>query len=548
MGDKDLEQIMATEWQEARKGFHYPQLPYPKLVENIPNGSIDISSMQIQVSEPFIKGFKQHGIQESEAMNEVLTHELLHFMKYPGSVLNVLRLQKAAQGITDGNKISELRQAFTEVQTNLYMVNEKKHPATAKMRKAHGLTEGDTFGRIMYGLYQEASGQDFGVKLAKEEKSLVDKLKEIPFSDKESELDNFREFARIMKDYQPPQQQNKDGSKQNKEGEGQEQRGQGEGNNANMFTNNQLREGLRQFAQECDSPEEYQEIVSQVLQEKEKGEEREGFAPASGIHAGTDRGITLIASSLYSALAEKYSIPIRKRPLHKNGGLHPHSHKEFSVSDSISEVDPFSAPGILPGITKKWVRKEGEVHSDCEAVPNSILVVDNSPSMFQREGENHGVPPNQRVYPHIVGATAIANAYLDNDGKVAVYSFGSRGYFVNFTREKDQVHEALRIYSLNGGTTFNPKFLEETLKQNEETFDISVVSDMEISNLDRFVSTVLGIPQTHRVHLLYTNPQSGHLSSLRETFGKSENVAILPITSDRDIPYIVMGELKKSVR
>src|SRR3989344_1945123 len=89
MGDKDLEQIMATEWQEARKGFHYPQLPYPKLVENIPNGSIDISSMQIQVSEPFIKGFKQHGIQESEAMNEVLTHELLHFMKYPGSVLNV---------------------------------------------------------------------------------------------------------------------------------------------------------------------------------------------------------------------------------------------------------------------------------------------------------------------------------------------------------------------------------------------------------------------------------------------------------------------------
>jgi len=110
------------------------------------------------------KGFEEHGIVPEESLNEVLTHELTHFMKFPGNVLNVLRLQKSAQGIADGHKVSELRSAFTEAQTNIYMLNERKHPATAKMRKAYGLPEGDGFGKVMYGLYQEVSGQDLGVE------------------------------------------------------------------------------------------------------------------------------------------------------------------------------------------------------------------------------------------------------------------------------------------------------------------------------------------------------------------------------------------------
>ncbi|MEM3113428.1 MAG: hypothetical protein QXI33_03330 [Candidatus Pacearchaeota archaeon] len=146
MTNESLRQIIGKEWQKVRKRFHYPQLPLPELVDNIPNGCIDIKNLEIKVSEPFIEGFEQHGIGNEEAMNEVLTHELTHFMKYPGSVLNVLRLQKVAQSMTDGHKASELRTAFTEAQTNLYMTQEVKHPATAKMRKAYGLQEGDGFG------------------------------------------------------------------------------------------------------------------------------------------------------------------------------------------------------------------------------------------------------------------------------------------------------------------------------------------------------------------------------------------------------------------
>ena len=70
-------------------------------------------------------------------------------------------------------------------------------------------------------------------------------------------------------------------------------------------------------------------------------------------------------------------------------------------------------PPILPGITKKWVRKEGEVYNNEEAVPDSFIVIDNSPSMFMPNG-NEVIAPSERTYQHIVGATAISNAYLAN--------------------------------------------------------------------------------------------------------------------------------------
>lgn len=573
MTDENLKQTMKREWQNVRKSFHYPQLPQPKLVEDESNGSMNIKNLEITVSEPFIKGFEKHNILPEESLNEVLTHELTHFMKYPGSVLNILKLQKAGQEIADGHKISELRTAFTEAQTNIYMLNELKHPATPKIRKAYGLPEGDTFGRLMYGLYQEVSGQDLGVEPKEksltekvkgvlgirptdEERNLIDKLKNIDYTNKKQEIDNFRKFVQILKDYQPSQQDNNQKG-ENQEGEGNGQ-GQGQksgegkpcsGNRLGGFTDNQIREGLKQFAQECSNPNEYEEIVKQVLGENEeqKSPNQEGQQPtAMGKRAGSGRGITQLAENFYTALSEKYTIPIRKKIMHKNGSLYPHSHTSFEVGDPITEVDAFSTPGILPGITKKWVRKEGEVYNNEEAVPDSFIVIDNSPSMFMPNG-NEVIAPSKRIYQHVVGATAISNAYLINDSKVAVYSFGSNDHLTNPTKNRELVHRELRRYSSDGGTTFNPKFLEGILRGNEMGYDVSIISDMDIRNLSSFVEAVLKIPQTHRIHLLYTE-DSGYVGQLRQSFGNKENVAILPLTSEYDIQQITMGELKKSVK
>jgi len=532
MTNENLKETMRKEWQKARKRFHYPQLPQPELVDNIPNGYIDIKNLKIKVSESFIRGFEQHGIGTEEAMNEVLTHELTHFMKFPGSVLNVLRLQKSAQGLTDSGSISRLRYDFSEAQTNLYLIQEVQHQATAPIARVcneRGEYPG-SLGRIHYGLYQEVSGQNFGIKLTEEERGLVGKLKEINFLDKERETSNFRKFVQVTGDYQPKQ----------------EQKDSGDSFGIESFTDNQIREGLKKFAQECSTPQEYEDVVKQILNEDAEKGEKQREQQVLGKKAGIGRSITELADNFYTALAERYTIPIRKKQMHKNGSLYPHSHTPFEVGDSITEVDAFSTPGILPGITKKWVRKEGEVHGNDESVPDSFIIIDNSPSMFESKG-NEIISPSERICPHIVGATAVSNAYLANGSRVAVYSFGSNDHLTNPTKDRKTVHSELRRYSTDGGTTFNQRFLESVLGQSQREFDISVISDMGISNLNAFVQTVLSIPQTHRIHLLYTENNSC-VANLRQTFGSRNNVAILPLIYDSDIEKITMGELKKSVR
>ncbi|MEK6909309.1 MAG: VWA domain-containing protein [Nanoarchaeota archaeon] len=534
MTNKTLQQIMDGEWHEARKRFHYPQLPKPKLVKDESNGAINLETLEITVSEPFITTFPQHGIDQADAFNEVLTHELTHYMRYPGSPLNVLRLQKATQGVVSGDDSHQIRTDFTEVQTNLHMLIERKHPATARMRKVFQPDEKDTRARIIYGLYQTASGQDFGVKLTKEEETAIKRLGGIDFLDKSRELENVRKFAEVMKDYKSQRPQNGSPGQENG-GMPTSRSGMG------MFNDAQILEGLRKFAQEANSPKEYEQIARAVLSEEEKAQQR-------GVHPGTGRDVTFLAHNFYSALAEAYAVPIRKKPMVITGSLYPHSHAAFTFEDQITDVDPFSAPGILPGITKKWVRKEGESHGDEEGVPSNLLVVDNSPSMFHVNGKI--IPPNDRVYQHIVGATAVSNAYLLNGAQVAVYSFGSNDHLTGFSKDRERIHSELRRYSSDGGTTFNANLLETLVKQHDGVCDITVVSDMGISNLDGFVTSLLGLPQTHRVHLLYTNGSSEmrpYVAQLRQSFGKKPNVAILPLVASADISKITMGELKKSV-
>ena len=105
--------------------------------------------------------------------------------------------------------------------------------------------------------------------------------------------------------------------------------------------------------------EEYEEIVSQVLSEeegKENSEQQGQTSQPMGTKAGTGRGITQLVDNFYTALAEKHVIPVKKKQMHKNGTLYPHSHTSFELGDPITDVDAFSTLGILPGITKKWVK------------------------------------------------------------------------------------------------------------------------------------------------------------------------------------------------
>jgi len=76
-----------------------------------------------------------------------------------------------------------------------------------------------------------------------------------------------------------------------------------------MYSPNQIREGIKKFAQECDTPSEFETIVREVLNEGQDGKPKPVQQGIPGVHPGTDKGVTLLADNFYSALAENTPSP-----------------------------------------------------------------------------------------------------------------------------------------------------------------------------------------------------------------------------------------------
>lgn len=515
--DEGMKKTMLEEWQKVRKKFYYPQIPPPELTTDVDNGQFDLEKLQTKISPDYIKDLETNGIVIENGFNETFTHEINHFMAYPGSFLNVLRLHKAAGEVLtekEKGKTGPLVYLFNEVQNNMDIVLNLKHPDTAPIHKvlAHDAKTKSKTSDLINGLYQKSWGYDLEMKPDKEQQDLIEKLEKIDFPNKRRERLNVKRFVEIMKDYSDDLQNMQFCS------------------SANMFSDNQIKEGIRQFAQEVSNPQEFEETVKQVLQGM-------GDKDGKGKKAGVDKGAFKLANNFYTALAEGYSVPIKKMPRYKSGSLYPHSHEEFGFGDAIDLLDPYSSPGVLPGITKKWVKKENETHKKADSVPDLITCIDNSGSMTD---------PNGQVSLAVLGATVVANAYLDNGSKVGVYNFGGDDKFTEPTDKKDEVHKELRYYT-GGGTTFTTKMLVNFLKEKEKPFDVSIVSDMDISNLDELAKTILEIPKTHRVHLIYTS-EGGSVDSLRMALKGYDNAVFLPLINKKDINKITMGELKNSVK
>ena len=128
--------------------------------------------------------------------------------------------------------------------------------------------------------------------------------------------------------------------------------------------------------------------------------------------------------------------------------------------------------------------------------------------------------------------------------EVCPYSSGGCGVWAR-VRE-----EAIRLAALgNEVKVLSSNFIKGG-RETDKEFDVSVVSDMIINNLNDFIKTVLEIPKVHRIHLFYTNDHDDgmtYVNKLRNEFKNQENVAIIPLLEQKDIEKIIMGELKKSV-
>ena len=94
--------------------------------------------------------------------------------------------------------------------------------------------------------------------------------------------------------------------------------------------------------------------------------------------------------------------------------------------------------------------------------------------MFDSEN-NEVISPDDKIYLHIVGATAVSNSYLDNNAKVAVYSFGSQDHFTSFTKDKEDYVfnlDNIKIPALN----YRPDRFKSQWKNPTDVWYIQMVS------------------------------------------------------------------------
>jgi len=520
-----LEKIMMEEWGKVRKSYHFPALPDPILTEKkIDNAWINLKNLQIEVARTFIAKLEKLKIKPRHSLNEILGHETGHFMRYPGSVLNTLRLLKAAKEVvTDDEKAESLRRAFVEAQVNIYMYNVKKNRYTPKVSKA-GYNKKDKFDTLMHGLYQAVWKRRIGIKLDKKQKGLVKQLKEINYVDQDYEKYNLKKFVAILKDYNPPKKQCS-------------------GAGLKMFSMDQIKKGIKEFAKECSTPGEFEGIVKSLLLQSgigKKGEDGKLKQDEKSGGIGNEKGALELANNIYTALAELFAIPIKKKPIKKSGGLIPYAKGTFGISSPLADLDGFSTPKVYIGITKRMLRREGETSSAYEKVPNSVIVIDNSGSMPD---------PIKGISLPVIGATVISNAYLYGGSKVSVYNFGGADKYTELTKDSEKVHEALRYYT-GGGTTFTPEIFLKLLEEHNEEFDVSVVSDMGIDNLEEFIETIEGIPNNNRIHLVCCKNtwEGSRYEILEERFGDHKNIGVVKLYEEEDINKITMGEVSKSVK
>jgi hypothetical protein len=54
---ENLQDIIDNEWQKAREIYFFPQLPKPRVIDGEGNSEINMRSLAITVSEPFIRSF-----------------------------------------------------------------------------------------------------------------------------------------------------------------------------------------------------------------------------------------------------------------------------------------------------------------------------------------------------------------------------------------------------------------------------------------------------------------------------------------------------------
>ncbi|MGQ9860274.1 MAG: vWA domain-containing protein [Thermodesulfobacteriota bacterium] len=510
---EEKDRMLRDVWAEIRRKHLYPELPQPGWADEEERVAIDIRDKRISVSRPFVEELSQF-LEPKEILSGLLDHAVSHYLHCPWDLSTHLKLYRESKHVLKDKQMAQKATGyFMDVVSDTMCMSRKETSLPELYRHLkRGIMD-----ETVHALYQKIWGLDLGVKGYEE---IARKLSRLPYLDRSKWTESVRKFSKIVQSLLEVEERFGGLNRPNPMGE----------HGLQQYSQEEIEQGLKEFAKEAASPAEFKEIVEDLqeeLSEAMKPNERGmGLGPGGSIDADL---------MYYMKLAENYALPVRKTPMEKSGALYTHHHVPWEVGRPFQDIDPWTSFGkIMPGITQTWERREGEVFGREEGTPDCIVLIDSSGSMAN---------PRQTLSYAVLGAACACDAYLRNDARVAVYNFSDAkaggSQILPFTRHRMSIYRTLCHY-FGGGT----KLLVEDIEalQTPYTPDIFLITDMQITNLESLIQYFN--ERKNRVTAVHIGDNE-HVRTFRRSMALRKNVGIFSVEKKEDIPKIVLGRIRE---
>ncbi len=529
MEENKLQEIIEEIWPGLRKKHLYPEIPKPRIreigdttadeSEKDEAVGLEMKQKQMTLNAAFLSGIKGK-MSEKRAMEALLDHGITHYTFCPWDFHTHLMLYAEAKKVM-GDKALAKKAAnyFIDVIADTHCVKKKvtEIPELHRVLKKEGVEE------VIGALYQKIWGVDLGVSAGRQD--VVRRLARIPYLDRSKWAESIKKFSRSIKLLLLEAEK----EQETKGGQGQPSP-QGE-HDLTSYSNEEIDQGLRDYASKTMELSEFREVVEDFSEElKEVGYGKEGGM-------GRGQGASIDADILfYMKLAENYSIPVKKVPLEEKGALHPHSHSPWEIGFPIQDVDVWTSFGkIMPGITQVWKRREGKGRGKIDKTPDCLIMIDSSGSMIN---------PRKSLSYAVLGAACAANAYLRNNSKVAVYNFSDAPMggkeILSYNNRREEIYRVLCKY-FGGGTALDLDDLPNLI-QRKKNLDLFIITDMKITNLETMIGFLGQIQNRITAVHIGENPYAVRFEKAVE---KRKNVSIYTVKRKEDIPHIVLGKISE---
>ena len=534
MGEKHLQLIIEEIWPRLKKKHLYPELPMPKVRQTLDPKTgeakeeegvgLEMKQKQMTIHGAFVSRMKGK-MSEERIVEALLDHAITHYTFCPWDFHTHLRLYAEAKKVVGDKELAkQVSNHFIDVIADTHCVKKR----FTEIPELHRNLEKGTVEEVIAYLYQKIWGIDLGISPSKmnvkEHMDIVRRLARIPYLDRSRWGESIRKFARSLRPLLV-QEQKQLGARG----------GRGEHNpqgnhDLNHYSNEEIDQGLRDYARETMALSEFKDVVEDFSDELKEV----GYGTEAGM--GRGQGNPIDADVLfYMKLAENYSVPLKKFPLEKKGTLHPYSHSPWEIGSPFQDVDIWTSFGkIMPGITQIWTKREGKGRGKMEGTPDCLIAIDSSGSMIN---------PRKSLSYAVLGAVCAANAYLQNDSKVAVYNFSDAPMggkdILNYTDRREDIYRVLCKY-FGGGTALDLEDLTPLIKGRKE-IDLFIITDMKITNLESLIGFFGQIQNRVTAVHIGDNPYAARFEKAVE---KKGNISIYTVKRKEDIPHIVLGRIR----